>query len=283
MMLTSTAISSHSDVLPILRRQAVSFLTVERSSPRVAGIFGTQQRYLLAQLAAAMMFRSKDGTLHLSRFLEAVLVARIASRNTAHDFVREMEKYGVIRPSPMLEDKRSKPLKLAEETIGLLGVWVAIHLKTLDAFDGGARTATFAETSGMLTRLHPQIVDRILQSQRSTNPDGTFSLFTWMNDGGLVMDKMIATISDFSPKDECIVTGITSLDEIASALRVTKTHLSRKMAVAEREGSLGWKGRRGASPLWLSPGFIDEYVAYQADKLARIEEAYLQVNQTVPA
>lgn len=282
-MLSADTISAHPDVLPILRRQAASFLTVERSSPRVAGIFGTQQRYLLAQLASSMMFRNGDGTLHLSRFLEAVLAARIASRNTAHDFVREMEKYGIIRPSPTPEDKRSRPLKLAEETVGLLGVWVGIHLKTLDAFDGGSRTTTFAETPGMLARLHPKIVDRILQSQRSTNPDGTFSLFTWMNDGGLVMDKMIATITDFVPDDDHIVTGISSLDEIASALRVTKTHLSRKMAVAEREGSLGWKGKRGASALWLSPRFLNEYIAYQADKLARVEEAYVELTQTVPA
>lgn len=276
-MLNVDAIAAHSQVLHILRQQADSFLIVERSSPRVAGIFGTQQRYLLAQLAASMMFRSKDGTLHLSRFLEAVIACRIASRNTAHDFVREMEKYGIIRPIVAREDKRSRPLKLAEETVGLLGVWVAIHLKTLDAFDNGARTQTFAETPGMLVKLHPEIVDRIMKSQRSTSPDGTFSLFTWMNDGGLVMDKMIATITDFSPKDERIVTGITSLDEIAAALRVTKTHLSRKMAIAEREGSLGWTGKRGASSLWLSPGFIDEYVGYQADKLARVDEAYAAV------
>ena len=276
-MLNVDAIAAHSHVLQILRQQADSFLIVERSSPRVAGIFGTQQRYLLAQLAASMMFRSKDGTLHLSRFLEAVIACRIASRNTAHDFVREMEKYGIIRPIVAREDKRSRPLKLAEETVGLLGVWVAIHLKTLDAFDNGARTQTFAETPGMLAKLHPEIVDRIMKSQRSTSPDGTFSLFTWMNDGGLVMDKMIATVTDFSPKDERIVTGITSLDEIAAALRVTKTHLSRKMAIAEREGSLGWTGKRGASSLWLSPGFIDEYVGYQADKLARVDEAYAAV------
>ncbi|HLP70984.1 MAG TPA: hypothetical protein VK181_26035 [Rhizobium sp.] len=282
-MLTAEAISTHADVLPILRHQAASFLTVERSSTRVAGIFGTQQRYLLAQLGCAMMFRGTDGTLRLSRFLEAVVAFRIASRNTAHDFVREMEKYGVIRPCSTPKDKRSRPLKLADETVGLLRVWVAIHLKTLDAFDSGRRSATFAATPGMLAKLHPEIVDRIMVSQRSTSPDGTFSLFTWMNDGGLVMDKMIATITDFSSKEDRIVTGIVSLDEIAAALRVTKTHLSRKMAVAEREGSLGWTGRRGASLLWLSPGFIDEYVAYQADKLSRIDEACAAIMLPVPA
>ena len=278
-MLTMAQISTHPEVLPILRGQAANFLAVERSAPRVAGIFGTQQRYLMAQIASAMIFRSSEGVLHLSRFLEAVAAHRIASRNTAHDFVREMEKYGVIRHVAMPDDKRSKPLRLAEETQRLLGVWVSIHLKTLDAFDEGDRMRRFGDESALLPKLHPPIVDRILTSARSTSPDGTFSLFTWMNDGGLVMDRMIATIQDFAPHDNRIVTGIVTLDEIAEALRVTKTHLSRKMAEAEVEGSVGWLGRRGASSLWLSPAFLDEYVAYQADKLSRIDEAFAEVTR----
>lgn len=275
-MLTMAHISTHPEVLPILRRQASDFIAVERSSPRVAGIFGTQQRYLLAQVASAMIFRSADGTLHLSRFLEAVVAHRIASRNTAHDFVREMEKYGVIRCQVTPDDKRLRPLKLAEETQRLLGVWVAIHLRTLDAFDQGQRMARFADDAGLLPRLHPFIVDRILSSAHSTRPEGVFSLFTWMNDGGLVMDKMIATIDTFPSRDDRVVTGISTLDEIADALRVSKTHLSRKMAQAEQEGSIGWLGRRGASALWLSPGFLNEYIAYQADKLARIDAAFAE-------
>ena len=282
-MLTADTISAHPDIMPILRRQAEAFLALGVVSPRGASIFGTQQRYLLAQLGAAIMFRSPTKTMHLTRFLEAVELYRIASRNTAHDFIREMEKYGLIQSLAAAEDKRSRPLKLTEETIGLLGVWVSIHMRTLDALDGGGRAAAFAHNPSMIAKLHPKITDRIMVSKRSVDPDGTFSLFTWMNDGGLVMDKMIATISDFSPKDERIVTGIASLDEIAAALRVTKTHLSRKMAAAEREGSLGWMDKRGASALWLSPGFIAEYVAYQADKLGRIHEAWVQMQASVLA
>ncbi|MET3613181.1 hypothetical protein ABID16_001486 [Rhizobium aquaticum] len=282
-MLTTQTISAHPHILPVLRQQAGSFLALGRVSPRGASIFGTHQRYLLAQLGASMMFRSPDGTMNLSRFLQAVQSHRVASRNTAHDFIREMDKYGLIHTFAAAEDKRLRPLKLTEETIGLLGIWVSIHMKTLDALDGGTRSATFAHSPRLIAKLHPRITDRILESKRSTNPDGTFSLFTWMNDGGLVMDKMISTISDFAPKDDRIVTGLTSLDEIAAALRVTKTHLSRKMAVAEDSGSVGWLGRRGASPLWVSPGFLAEYVAYQADKLWRIDEAYAETMAMVSA
>jgi hypothetical protein len=275
--LTVADISGHRDVLPILRQQAAVFLEIERQTPRAGSIFGTQQRYLLAQLASAMMFADGKGELHLSRYLEAVLEHRIASRNTAHDFIREMEHYGIIKPAPSPADKRSRPLVLPEQTQRLLGIWVAIHLQTLDAFDKGARDRDFRENPQRIAQVYPRIVSRILASQNSTAPQGTFSLFTWMNDGGLVMDKMIATIADFNPADGRVVTGIATLDELAAALRVTKTHLSRKMAEAERGGHVGWVGRRGASRLWLSPQFLEEYVGYQADKLARIDEAYAEV------
>jgi hypothetical protein len=273
-MLTADDIAAHPRALVLLRGQAAAFLALERGSPRAAAVFGTQQRYLLAQLALSMSFRSPDGTLILSRFLKAVVERGVASRNTAHDFVREMERYGlgIVESSP--GDRRAKPLRLGEEPKRLIAMWLAIHLRTLDAFDGGARAAALEARPDLLTAIHPLIVDRIFASRHATRPEGTFSLFTWMNDGGLVMDKMIATIEDFDADDRRIVTGIESLDVLGEALRVTKTHLSRKMAEAEREQSLGWTGRRGRSRLWLSPAFLDEYVAYQADKLARIDDAY---------
>lgn len=276
-MLTVSDLAAHPHVFPILRKQAAVFLEVERNTPRAAGVFGTQQRYLLAQLAASMMFLDPNGELHLSRYLKAVGTHGLASRNTAHDFIREMEHYGIVRTSLVRADKRSRPLAATDETRRLLALWLGIHLQTLDAFDQGGRMGDFNSDPDRLAQVYPKVVTRILASQRSTAPEGTFSLFTWMNDGGLVMDKMIATISDFEPEDGRVVTGIATLDELAAALRVTKTHLSRKMAEAERRGDIGWMGKRGASRLWLSPTFLDEYVGYQADKLARIDEAYAEV------
>lgn len=279
-MLTVDNVMSHPDLLPILRRQAASLLAIGLATPKVGSIFGTQQRYLMAQVALSMFFSSPDGTMRLSRYLEQIVEWKIASRNTAHDFVREMEKYKMVTSRPSQDDKRARPLIVPDEPVRLIGLWLAVHLQALDEIDGGRRAAALERDPRLLRAVHPRIVTRLLQSRHSTAQNGTFSLFTWMNDGGLVMDKMIATVRDFEPLDGRIVTGIATLVEIAEALRVTKTHLSRKMAQAERDGSVGWLGRRGASPLWLSPAFLAEYVDYQADKLARIDEAF---SETVAA
>lgn len=278
-MLTMLDITGHPPLLPILQRQAGALLALGLATPKVGSVFGTQQRYLMAQVALSMFFSSPDGTVLLSRYLEQIVALKVASRNTAHDFVREMEKYRMISSSVAPDDKRARPLMVAEEPKRQIGLWLAIHLQALDEIDGGQRSAILARDPDLLLIIHPKVVERLLKSPHSTHPNGTFSLFTWMNDGGLVMDKMMATIQDFAPLDDRIVTGIATLDEIAHALRVTKTHLSRKMAQAEQDGSIGWLGRRGASPLWLSPGFLAEYVGYQADKLARIDEAFAEATR----
>lgn len=272
-MLTANDIRAHPRVFTILRRQAAAFLTLREGSPRASAAFGTQQRYLLAQLALSMAFRDGGGAVILSRYLDAVVARGISSRNTAYDFIQEMKKYGMVDQAAAI-DRRARPLRVGDEPKRMIAMWLALHLGTLDALDGGGRLALYEAGPALLATVHPLIVDRVFASQEATRPKGTFSHFTWMNDGGLVMDKMIATIDDFDPRDRRIVTGIASLDDLAGAVNVTKMHLSRKMAEAEREGSVGWTGRRGASPLWLSPAFLDEYLSYQADKLARIDDAF---------
>ena len=276
-MLNRSDIFNHPSRLPILKQQALVFLEVESAAPRIAGIFGTQQRYLLSQIAMAIMFRHPQRLLLLNQFLEATVATGVASRNTAHAFIHEMMKYGVVQPASQPNgDKRMRPLLVAEEPIKLIGVWLRIHLQTLDAFDHGTRASRLDADPRLLAAVHPRVVDGVMAAQSSVRPQGTFSLFTWMNDGGLVMDRMIGTIGDVSEGMDRYFTGITSFDDLAEPLRITKTHLSRTMAVAEKDGSVGWQGKRGASPLWLSPEFIAQYVAYQADKLAAIDAAFAE-------
>ncbi len=57
-------------------------------------------------------------------------------------------------------------------------------------------------------------------------------------------------------------------------LRITRTHLLRKLAASERAAHVGWSAKRGASIFWISRNFLTEYEAYQIDKLACIEAAW---------
>lgn len=120
----------------------------------------------------------------------------------------------------------------------------------------------FVYNFGMIVKLYLKIIDCIMVLKCLVNFDGIFLLFIWMNDGGLVMDKMIVMILDFLLKDECIVIGIVLFDEIVVVFCVMKIYFFCKMVVVECEGSLGWIDKCGVFVFWLFFGFIVEYVVY---------------------
>ena len=273
-MMTAQSIADHPDLRPLLRQQASSFLAVQQRAPKAAAVFATLQRYLLAQLAAAMAFESGSCSFLLTEFLERVQKYKLASRNTAHSFVKEMLHYGLCQERQLPEDRRKKPIVLSPSAQQLLGTWVSIHLATLDGLDGGARGTWLSSQADNLARLHPRIVARILASKWTVNPEGVFALFTWMNDGGLAMDKLISELDSEALAGDKVLTSIRTFEQLCAPLRITRTHLARKMADPLAAEHIGWTGRPGASALWVSHEFIGSYYRYQCDKLAHVEAAY---------
>ncbi|TIT48353.1 MAG: hypothetical protein E5W72_18210, partial [Mesorhizobium sp.] len=71
-----------------------------------------------------------------------------------------------------------------------------------------------------------------------------------------------------------IPTGIVSIGDFANWLKLSRTHLSRKLRDAENLGSIGWLGQRGHSVMWVSNHFYQEYMTAQAVKLAIIDMAF---------
>jgi hypothetical protein len=125
-----------------------------------------------------------------------------------------------------------------------------------------------------LGSIQPLIADGLLSSRAIREPKGTFSLFTWVNDGGIVMDRLIAGCADDASGLERIPTDVMSVSSVAQGLNLSRTQLGRKFVAAEALGSLGWSGARGRSALWVSSGFRHEYHAAQALKLAIIDAAF---------
>lgn len=272
--LDRTAIAAHPALRAVLKVQAGAFLAVHRQIPRIAAIFGTQQRYLLAQLATAMAFERGERGLVVAHFLEAVKEHAIASRNTAISFVEEMLHYRMAQAGPAGADRRSRPVVLAGSTVAALETWLALHLESLDALDGGSRRATLRRDPGLLAQMHPRIVRQLLSSKTTMQPARILALFSDMNDGGLLMDKIIASLDDAPAGAERFPTRIRSFGQLSEPLRITRTHLLRKLAASERAAHVGWSAKRGASIFWISRDFLTEYEAYQIDKLACIEAAW---------
>jgi len=138
----------------------------------------------------------------------------------------------------------------------------------------GQRLETYLGTPGALAALHPGIAEGLLLSARVRKPERTFSLFTWLNNGGLIMDWLIAGIEETDGEAERVPTAVGSIAAMAQRLNLSRTHLSRKLRDAEALGSIGWQGKRGESVMWVSSGFRQEYLTAQAVKLAIIDDAF---------
>jgi hypothetical protein len=278
MALTAHDIAGHPGLHAAIRQQSRLMQQTYDGNPRLASVFGSQQRWLMGQAALALHFRScssgKGGGIKSAQVLDAVSRHGVASRNTADAFLKEMLKYGFARYVSGASDKRTRPLEPTETSLEAIHGWIGIHLATLDRLDHGRRLETYLGTPGVLAALHPGIAEGLLSSASVRKPERTFSLFTWLHNGGVIMDWLIAGIEETDAEAERIPTAIASIAVMAQRLNLSRTHLSRKLKDAEALGSLGWQGKRGESVMWVSSGFRREYATAQAVKLAIIDDAF---------
>lgn len=278
MALNFEDIAGHPALNAAVQAQARAMQQAYEGNPRASSVFATQQRWLMAHIGLALHFRRDPSDyrkeLTAARFVDVTVQHAVASRNTAHAFIKEMQHYNFIEAGPMADDGRIRPLHLPAVTLDPLIGWIQIHLGTLDALDGADRLATFQARPQMLAQLQPLIADGLICSVPVREPKPTFSLFTWLNNGGVVMDWLISGVDPANAGQERIPTGVLSVGDFARWLKLSRTHLARKLRDAEALGSVGWLGRRGHSVMWISNEFYGEYVAAQAVKLAIIDAAF---------
>jgi DNA-binding MarR family transcriptional regulator len=278
MRLSAAEIAGHPRLTVCVRQQASTLLSLHSVNPRIASIFATQQRWLLAHLALAQYFQSLasgGGTgLYATSYVELAASRGVASRNTADAFLKEMQKYGYIRNAAPGPDRRKRPVEPTKITLDMIAAWLATHLTTLDLLDGGQRCAAFQARPESVGAIHPLIAEGLLQSEAIRAPDPTFSLFTWLNEGGIVMDWLCAGLAEVAPGCDRVPSTVTSFAELGERINLSRSHLTRKLRRAEAMGSLGWFGERGKSTMWVSAGFLGEYHTQQSVKLAIIDEAF---------
>jgi len=279
MGMTAEEIMASPALAQAVRRQAETMAQIHAVGPRVASVFATQQRWLMAHVGAARYFQSlSDGGepgMLLQTFLELVFKHGLASRNTASAFFSEMVKYDILRYIAGTEGRRSRPVEPGPAALESLVHWHALHLSTLDTLGGGQRAAIFMnDPMVMMSRVQPLISAGLLSAAVVREPTPTFSLFTWVNEGGILMDRLFAGLDLAAATPTRIPVDVTSVSSLAAGLSLSRPHTGRILGEAEKMGSLGWTGTRGHSRLWVAPEFQQEYHLAQATKLSIIDEAF---------
>ncbi|CAM5350043.1 hypothetical protein MAUB1S_06047 [Mycolicibacterium aubagnense] len=252
---------------------SAEFVAIHEIAPRAAALFATQQRWLLCQAALAEHFRGvADGQPCLSRRRMAHLALQhgIASRNTAHAFFDEALKYGVIRPS-------QEAFVPSDETLHILTRWYSLHFRALDMLDGKTRNAAFLMApDDWLVGLAPVAGRTMLSNPGVRTPGPLYTIFTWADAGGLLMDRLVAGIDRTVARvDGRLLTDLSSISYMARSFGLSRAHASRKIAEAESIDGIGWSGRRGHSRIWISHAFYKEYARAQAYKLLALDKAFI--------
>jgi hypothetical protein len=278
MVLTQQNIERHPHVLPILRERARLLLALHADNPRSAGLFATHQRWLLAHMALQAHFENARVTgragMHAARVAALSLEAGVSSRNTAEAFLREIVAYGFVETTPDVIDHRIRWLVIAPHALKDVSAWAYGNLATLDAFDRGERARTFTAAPQTLGILQPVAARHFVTSPDIRQPGATFALFDGVDEGGGVMDRLISTCEDVADPQGRRLTGIAAIADFGDHLRLSRSHLTRKLREAEAQGALGWTAARGRSPIWISDAFVAEYIKRIAAELAAIESGY---------
>lgn len=278
MALTTEDILAMRQLYSQIRVQSGALMEMFESDARLAAVFATQQRWLMSHVGLMIYFGNllagRTQGLHISNFIDTVHKNGIASRNTADSYIKELINYKYVVQSADPFDKRLRRLQPADTVLATFAGWLQVHLASLDALAGGNRLATFRNDPGLIAHIQPAIADGLINARTVRKPGRTFSLFTWLDNGGLVMDWLITMMPDMPPETERVPVGRLSTAEMAEKLGLSRTHLSRKLKEAEDLGSIGWEGRRGHSEVWVSRGFRQEYAHAQAIKLSIIDHAF---------
>ena len=278
MSLQQTDLENHPYILPCLRERARQLLALHESNPRSAGIFATHQRWLLAHISLAAHFENARAAgrpgMHAALVAQRAQEADVASRNTAEAFLREMQAYGFMKAEVDASDQRVRRLVISPHAMADVAAWAVGNLATLDAFDSGRRAENFKAAPEALAVLQPVAASAFLTTQVIRRPGAAFALFDAVDEGGALMDRLISTCADEPSDDGRRVTGMAAVADFGENVRLSRTHLTRKLREAEALGALGWTGARGRSPIWISASFVADYIRRQAAELAAIEAGF---------
>lgn len=278
MALAAEALASSPAFFHAALTHARGMVCMYAENPRLASIFASQQRWLMAQSGLALHHdrdpEDASTGLYTGRFIAYVVANGIASRNTAAAFIQEMVAYRLARYASSPPSKRNRPLEPTETALDHIRKWMQSHLTVLDTLDGRSRTAALDDNPDRFGRLQAAVAHALVANERVRRPGPTFDLFTWVNSGGVVMDDLFCRIGTFDPQAERLMIGPVSRTDLSERFIISKTHLKRIFDKAALLGNMGWERSPGRGDVWLSKAFIREYWDYQAEKCALIDRAF---------
>lgn len=283
--LDAVTIAAH-PLFPAVDRQiAAHLIAIHRDTPRLARLKASHRKWLMthSMYALSIQRREDDPTsgLNPARFIEIATGIGAASRNTADSFLKELLAYKFLREVEHGHDRRMRFLETTEISDRAMTSWFMGHMRGLDRLDGGSREATCQAEPRIFRLAQPRAAERLIANPVWRYPATSILPFLSAEFGGMVLHEVINQIETFSAVDGRIVVGPFSVQALARQYGVSITTIKVMFRKAEKAGFLGFSGNRGNRTLWLTPAFLCDYLFWQAQKFAALDEAFRFASQRI--
>jgi hypothetical protein len=254
---------------------ASELLETHRTLPREVRYVADVQKWMLSHSTMALHFENRlDPTrppITPSNLLRFFGDTPVASKNTVLAFLMEMRQYRFVE-SVQTKDRRRRVLKVTESTEQLMRFYFDIHLRGLDAMDGGARMAISTGEPTMFHIAQPLFARLLLQGQGWWSPPPIIASFVRSDSGNSVIHDLVSKVKDTDLGSEPIWIGSVSATGIAKHYLVSQTHTVRLFSRARAQGLIGWKQKVNRGECWVSPDLVRAYRFWQATKFSAISQ-----------
>lgn len=276
--LTVAAIAKH-PLFPAVDKQIAGHLIkIHRDTPRLARLKASHRKWLMTQSMYALSIQRREGDpnsgLNPARFIEIATTIGAASRNTADSFLKELLAYKFLREVEHGHDRRMRFLETTEASDRAMRSWFMGHMNGLDRLDGGRREAMCLAEPRLFLSAQPYAAEQLIANPVWRYPADSIRPFLFAEFGGMILHEILHQIEDFKAEAGRIMVGAFSVPALAQQYGISVTNIKIMFRKTEESGFLGWVGRRGNRTLWLSEDFLSDYLFWQAQKFAALDEAY---------
>ena len=269
-------------LLPLIQEHLSRAMAHYSELQQILRFLDSQEKWLLAFVIYRQWIESKrqdgSGIVYMSGIWDEAKDLGGYSRNTVSAFVDGLVAYGFIRRVTHVHDRRFQELHLSDLVHRSFRFWYQTHALTLDRLDGGDRSARLEADPDLVLRLHSPLVDSLIRENMWRSTPSGLEVFFNVKNGYLVLDYLISMMEVTPGEPRGYRLGIVSRSELTRLFHIGRSTIYRLFLSMEEEG-ISWTVDTPAGPeMWLSRDFVLSVCSWQANKFARIDNAFLALD-----
>ncbi|MGR6432561.1 hypothetical protein ACU5AY_16755 [Rhizobium sp. PAMB 3174] len=276
--LSAVELAAHPSFPAVDQDLARHLIAIHRETPKLARLKASHRKWLMTQSLFTLCLERNEADplsgLTISRFIDIATSIGAVSRNTAESFIKEMLTYKFLEKIPNDRDRRFQILTITDVSYDAMESWFNGHMKGLDRLDGGDRFAACTNEPRIFRLSQPRAAERLVNNPVWRHPADSIGAFLHSDLGGMVLHELMSHITDFRHEQDRVCVAQISITHIARTYMVSVSNVKRMFKRAEDAGHLTWGDESRKKTLWLSRSFIDDYLGWQAEKFAALDEAF---------